>query len=183
MVIPIRTHISVQVPAGLSKRGWRRLTKESFAATAEHWRTKIMPRHFRPGARGKYGYQPRKPGYRKQTERQRRRKLLSTVAWAIKTGRAIPAALNADLIYSGRLRAQMIELSAARGFPTRGIVSVPSLPGHAPERPKPGNSRPPVFEEATRLLPSERDELLDMLQSRIERGINQIVERKSHRTR
>lgn len=191
MVIPLVITVTERPPPWATVRGWRELRRAIHEDAGEYWRTKIAPKHFEPSARNRYRYQPRKPGYRTRSAKQRRNNRPSFVAQAIGKGvkrggtlvRARPEALTSDLIFTGLLRSTILDLSRTRGFPTRATVVTPKLPSYAPRRPRPGNTQPPVFDEATRLTNTERRELFRVLQKSFQANSRRLRRRHAARVR
>jgi len=87
----------VQIRGG-PKQQQRRLNallKECLQATIDYWHTKNAPRHFKRGARQRYGYEPRKMGaYIKR--------------WPEKRGKP-------DLVFSGRLMRMILQRLSLSG--------------------------------------------------------------------
>ena len=103
--------MKLEMPDMFSIRVWRDVMRNSHREVGRYWLKNILPKHFEPGARARYGYKPR-------TERYMRSKA--------KTRHG-----TTDLVYTGRARDQLQSTGVVRGFPSRTTVTMLS-PNYMP---------------------------------------------------
>lgn len=82
----------------------RRAVKQQLQAVADAWHSNILPRHFKRGAKQRYGYQERKASYNKRKEKR--------------YGHRRP------LEYTGQLKRQVLRKARISGTSKRATVSM-----------------------------------------------------------
>jgi hypothetical protein len=142
-------------PDEFSIRKWRRICKGAMEAVGRWWHGKMLPKHFEPSARGRYGYQPRSARYDKLKHIQ---------------------GIHADLVgptnkehQGGEMRRQTMTIVEFRAFPTRMTVVV-----HGPAylTPNPTGKRaghPNMARELTAYAAGEKEELTKIAAEEMER--------------
>ncbi len=176
--VPIRVSIDYDLPGlfgdrtdratGAVTREPTRLGREVLRAAytdlGAYWHRKLLPRHFLAGAQSRYGYRPRSDAYLRRKRR------------AAAAGRAIEGGTT-PLVFTGLLRRLMTRSAVIRGFPTRARVEM-DRPSYMPIRKTPFTTvrgrvvaraadQPPIFEEATRVIDPELNELANYLAERV----------------
>lgn len=144
-MIPTISLTVIHQPADVSIRAWRRAKREAHEIQGVHWQQKFSGRHFKRGARSRYGYQPRTRKYQAKKRR------------LAKAG-AIPRS-DADLVFTGNLR-RAARLASIRGYPSRVQIEK-NMPRYVTRRPR--GRQPSLVDEQLRVLDSEGRELTDVL--------------------
>lgn len=162
------TRITITVTPAPSKyaRAPKRATKAGYRGMAEYWAKVFRPMHFRRGSRARYGYQERKPKFRRKKRRLAKANVrLKNYAppWnTVKEGG------TRALVYTGLARHKMLLPPTIKAFPTRSTVRM-HAPSYFKIRPKSG--QPSLYDETTRVIPSEKKKLEGVAQRRVEREL------------
>jgi hypothetical protein len=162
------TRIKITVDPAPTKyaRAPKRATKAGYRAMAEYWSKHFRPMRFRRGAQARYGFQQRKPRYRSRKRRLANANVrLKDYAPPFDTVRE---GGTRALVYTGLARHKMLLPPIVKAFPTRATVRM-----HAPSyfKIKPKSGQPSLYEEATRVIPSEKRKLEQVAQKRAEREL------------
>ena len=174
-------------PPEVTYRRWREIRHGAFRVMGMHWHQHMLPDHFKPNAQQVYHYEFRTKEYerRKAWFRAKGRGITHEDIMA-ETVRSMPKGLKAQrgfsedvfwqkyretrdrmlaeagdarspLVYTGRLREQVLQVATIRTFETRFKLVMPGTP-YTPDRPRrPG--QPPIAQEVTRLLEREKEVL------------------------
>ncbi len=159
IIIRIDTELIDQV----SKRAWNPIAKAAHFKQATYWHEKILPRHFKPQAKSKYGHQRR-------TKRYRKRKLTDA-----KRGKAILGGV-VDNVRTGLLMESLMGLGLVQAFPTRAVLTMFG-PSYLMVRLR-STSQPDKASEILEVIPGEADEMGGVLDKAVQRGINRVKNRK-----
>lgn len=159
MGFPIRVMMFEERPPEATVRQWRDLLKASHADMGQHWHQKMLPRHFEPGARERYGYKPRTRKYAIRKNRDYTR------------GKAT-AASNVDLVYTGFLRRSLSTVATIRAFPTRVTIQMTG-PRYVTMRVHNSN-QPDKAAEVTAVTRDEADELSALLAEGVTRRLDAL---------
>ena len=138
---------------GAFTRKFARCAKEAYAEMGSLWHAEILPLHFAPGAKHRYGYAPRSQKYR------RRRKVRGVAG-------------DTDVVFTGDMRKQMQQFATIRSFPTRATVNV-QAPTYMTLKPNTfaGSNQPDKFKELSGLTGADYKQLETKLQTTIERAM------------
>ena len=117
--------ISADLPFAMTSQGWHRSRTRVFTgahtAMAKHWHEHMLPRHFKPGAAARYGYQER---------------MESTIrAKAGRWGKSPEYAKQYPLTMTGDLSSDVTGAFVVRATPTKFSVRM-QAPHYATMRPK-----------------------------------------------
>ena len=123
---------------------------EAYRAVGEHWKLKMLPRHFDMDAYGRYHLQRRSHAYNKRKMK--------------KYGHIKP------LVYTGNLRTSALLFSEVRTWPTKAVVRI-SGPAYTWKY-HPDRNEPDKAEELKRSTEKERRELSAILTDTIARLFN-----------
>lgn len=112
-MIPPISHIRLTLdqPPDVSKRAWRRVKKEAHFEQGMHWHQRMLPLHFRAGARRRYGYDPRSAAYERRKNRLHARGRIA--------GRG-----GADLVYSGESRRTLRQSRVVTSTPSKARITM-----------------------------------------------------------
>jgi hypothetical protein len=148
MAIPMLVKITMTNPDELSPAAWKRAIREGWKQVAVAWAKEMLPEHFKPQAKGKYGYQ------------QRTRRYLQNKIKAAGMGRVQDGGLS-DLVYTGKLRDWV--LGTVRITATaKGSAATTSGPKYLYVTPK-KRADPDKRAEIEKIIDQERNELLRIL--------------------
>jgi hypothetical protein len=146
MPIIIRAEMRGNRIDDLTVREQRIVEREAMVATATEWSGKYLPRHFRSGAAGRYGYAKRRPRY------LRRKRRLGDAG-------IIPRGGRSDLVFTGQMEREiMASRNNIRGFPSRATITMKG-PAYFRIRPK-KPSHPNMANEVNAIAPAERVKLV-----------------------
>jgi len=149
---------------GASKRAVDRALNRMWEEVGKYWQDKMLPRHFEQGAAERYGYQSRSEKYKKRK--------------ASKFRRGLAAALDIDLVMTGRSREDLSRPAAIRAYPTRFTLTMRATRSYF--RMRPYKSRHPAMgEEVTRVTEPEQSDLASFAKKRLP----QLIEEENSRTR
>jgi hypothetical protein len=158
-VILLRMKITEDKPADVTVRAWRSILRGCHEAQGRYWQREILPRHFAPYARFKYGYQQRTQRY---------------LAYKLKTGRGM-----VDLVYSGGMQEYLTSTGIVRGFPSRATIT---MTGPRYVTPNPVGRRPNapnLAKEVLSVAADERTELAQVLEQDFTRRLAQWRETRT----
>lgn len=174
-------------PPGVTVRRWRGIRHGTFRVMGMHWHQHMLPDHFKPNAQQVYHYEFRTKEYEKQKAWFRAKgRGITHEEIVAETIRSMPKGLKANrgfsedvfwqkfretrdrmlseagdprspLVYTGRLREQVLQVATIRTFETRFKLVMPGTP-YTPDRPRRPN-QPPIAQEVTRLLEREKEVL------------------------
>lgn len=130
------------IPVG--KVNLARLKKLSNERAGDYWHGHLLHRHWAAGAAERYGYQRRKPKY------------LRAKVKAAGKGKVL-AGGRIDLLYTGQMRRLLTGTKINQPLPSHIRVRM-SGPRYMTMRPY-KSGRPPLGEEATRVVPEELDRM------------------------
>jgi hypothetical protein len=156
---------TVTVDKFASKRAWQRGMRQAHAEQGEYWHTKILPKHFEPGAGAKYGHKPRSDKY------QRRKKKLAA-AGKVKYGGMV------DNVATGRMETMLKGMGVFRAFPTRVTVYMTG-PRYITMRPYETN-QPDKAKEITALTAQEISDLENVLEIAARGYLTKYGEKKTY---
>jgi len=118
-MVPIHVQTIHEEHPELSRRNLHRVMRASMLALGVTWVVDLLPEHFVPGARLQFGYAARKDRYLKIKQRQ-------FEAGTVVKGRRVIAGRDTDLVYTGRLREEV--LASAQNlmavYPTRVTIGL-----------------------------------------------------------
>jgi hypothetical protein len=157
MVVPILIDV-VEKPAdaGISARAWAKALKSAHLAAGRFWQRELLLRHFKPGAKGRYQYQPRARAY-----------IIEKLRLA-KVGR-VEEGGQVDLVFSGTLRQFMQETGRINAYPTRVTIRMdgPRYIGMVPR-----NTRQPnKAQEILSITDDERASIREVFQEAFDEEI------------
>jgi len=155
------TGLAAELAKQTSVRAWRTIMKEAHVAIGARWHKRMLPLHFKRGARNRYGYAPRKDKYKRRKARLER------------SGR-IQGFGDQDLVYTGLLKRSALGLASIRGFPTRAKIDL-TLPSYARVNFMPG--RPQLANEVLAVTPDEHQTLGSVLSREIARRFKKLTGR------
>lgn len=174
-------------PIGVTVRRWRDIRHGAMRLIGNHWHRHMLPDHFAPNAQQVYRYEFRTKRHENQKAWFRAKGRGITHQEILdETIRSMPKGLKAQrgfgedqfwnqyrktrdrmleqagdprspLVYTGRLREQVLQIATIRTFESRFKLVMPGTP-YTPDRPRRPN-QPPIAQEVTRLLDREKQEL------------------------
>lgn len=155
--MPVLLQFNLKLPAwflkqvGVSTRAWKEVCREAMADVGKLWFENYLKLHFREGAAGRYGYQPRSAKY------------LTSKIRAAKKGKALAGGV-VPLLYHGDLREDVQGYVYVKAYPTRATVRM-----HGPKylSMTPRGSRPNMGEEITAVAPEERERMAVFFRDRL----------------
>lgn len=152
-----------------SKRAVQRVAKGIHEIVGTFWHRVILPRHWRKGARERYGHQQRTAKY------QRRKLNAFFYGGGGKLGR--PEAPDRDLLWSGLMRRSLMEFGRVRAYPTRFSVTMhgPRYVGMRPFR----TGMPNMGAELTTVTEDEQQEMAE----EAEAHLPQLIQENKTRVR
>lgn len=116
-MIPVIIAMRFERPPGVTIRAWREGMKSAWGVVAMAWHRDMLPDHFKPYAKFKYGHQPRKNQYKRDKEAATRgigryRRMM------------VEAPGTTDLVFTGDMRDLLLyQQPDVRTFPTRARLS------------------------------------------------------------
>lgn len=154
--IPLKITMIETQPPDVSARKWREFSREAHREQGLHWHAHLLPLHFTPQARFRYGHQPR-------AAKTRERKRKAAAAGKARDGGLI------DNVWTGLLRQSLQSVATVRAFPSR--VSIQMLgPRYITMRPFKSN-QPDKAAEITAVTDDERRTLERILSEGITRRL------------
>lgn len=129
-MIPIFVQTINEEHPELSRRQLHTALRAMHQAMGDEWAHNLLPEHFRPAAFRAFGYQARTPKYNAV-------KLRMFKAGAIdkRTGRRVIAGPETPLVYTGRMREEVLASATVRAFPSRVRITM-SGPAYFTLRPR-----------------------------------------------
>lgn len=133
----LRSKMEFRPDPGKYARRFAKVRSQAHKAGGDYWVSRILQRHFRPGAATRYGYRPRSPEYHKRKRRDARRGLYMAV----------------PLVLTGETQNRATEPPVGvRGYPSRTTLRL-STPKYIYQQPPP--NQPDMAAEIFALIPSE----------------------------
>jgi hypothetical protein len=150
MVMPIYIEMEFTKPNLCSMRAWNRLLKEAHQRQGRYWRDVLLPRHFKPDAKGKYHHQPRSAQYI-------RRKIK-----AAQIGKCLEGGMT-DNVYTGTLRDLFSKTGVITATPTRVRIALkgPRYIGMIPDKSNQPNKAKEILTVADDEVQTLRDIVMD----------------------
>lgn len=158
-MIPIVTELTETCPPELLKKEFGAVVQAGLLAEAEFWHHTMLPWHFQPAARWRYGYKPRSPAW------QKRKRALAAVGKAKGTG-------DTDLVFSGMLQEHVTQLATFRATPREATVTMRAR-SFVQMRLK-SSSQPNFAAEITKVIPAELESLTNILNYRVQAGLEKL---------
>lgn len=160
--------VTDSAPEEMSRRGLRRASKTAFQAIAEHWQDRMLPSHFRPDARHRYGHQPRS------------RKYLAKKHALARHG-VVQDGGRSDNVFRGVLRRLLLRHHVVRAYPTRATINLIG-PSYFTTRPRRANM-PRQAMELTTINAAEDRTLTQVADRALTRAIAAQKRTKRRRTK
>jgi hypothetical protein len=118
-VIPIFVQTVNEEHPELSRRQLTTVLRAMHQVMGDEWAQNLLPEHFRPSAFRAFGYQPRTVKYNAVKMRMFRYGLTDK-----RSGRKVIAGPDTPLVYTGRLREEVLASANVRAFPTRVRITM-----------------------------------------------------------
>lgn len=160
-MIPIFCEITETCPPEVMKKHYNTLTRNGLMAAAQHWHAEFLPMHFLQSARFRYGYKQRGRKWLK------RKRALATIGRA-KQGGVV------DLVFSGMLAENVLELATFRATATQATVTMRAR-NFVQMRLK-TTKQPDMAGEITRVIPQEAEVLASIANDNVTVGLNRLRE-------
>lgn len=174
-------------PADVTVRRWREIRHGTMRVMGLHWHQHMLPDHFAPNAANVYHYRERtrehenkKAWFRAKgkgiTHEEIMAETIKSMPKGLRAGRGFYEDVfwhkyrqtrdrmlesvgdaRSPLVYSGRLREQVLMIATIRTFEQRFKLIMPGTP-YTPDRPRKPN-QPPIAQEVTKLLEREKEVL------------------------
>ncbi len=151
----LRVGIQFDPDPGKYSRIVRRARVDAHREGGLHWTREHLPRHFREGAAGRYGYRRRSRRYQRA-----------------KRKRGLP-----PLVLSGTLEAMATGAPNVRGYPTRTTIRL-ETPHYVPQRPRRPN-QPWIAREIFQVTPAEQRDIERIMLRTAEHQIERSGEKRT----
>ena len=152
-------------PGGMGKRRWEKIMSNAHADMGDYWHKHFLPKHFQPGARSKYAYEPRSKDY------LQRKAYLASQGRTFKGRGPIQQGGKVDLVFTGEMAKQLISRNTIRAYPTRATV-VMMGPNYLTTRFH-KKRQPNKAVEVTKVTNDEAEKLAEVMGRSVQKGINQ----------
>ncbi len=139
-MIPLKIRTKDDCPPEVPLRRWNEVMRTAHAAVGRQWHQEMLPRHFTPEAKAKYGHKPRTAKYLKAKQRLAR------------LGKAILGGI-VDNVLTGNMMRLLQLPSVLRASPKRVSIAMvgPRYLSMIPRNPE----RPNKAQEILRVTPDE----------------------------
>jgi hypothetical protein len=157
MVMPIYIEQEFSKPELCSMRAWNRVLRESHQRQGRYWRDTLLPLHFRPESKEKYGHQPR-------TAQYIRRKMRAAAVGKCLEGGVV------DDVFTGTLRDLFLRTGIIYATNTRVRISLkgPRYIGMVPDK----SNQPNKAKEILTMRDEETETLRDIVFDTVADGLS-----------
>ena len=166
-MIPVVIEVETWGQVGVSIRNQRLLMRTAHHSAANHWKKKMLKRHFQHRSAKRYGYAQRSGRY------LAKKKALARLGKVEMGGRV-------DLVYTGLLKRSMDANHRITGGPSQATVQLVG-PSYLKINYTPG--RPHLANELTTVVVDEREEIADVSAESYADTLDQIRTRKRKKIR
>lgn len=156
-MIPLRVKTVMERPPDVTKRVWNEAMRAELAELAAWWQANLLPKHFQPSARTRYGY-------RRRSRKHRARKKALAERGVVKEGGDV------DLVFRGLLRESV---TAAASVRTAGSKATLRLVGPRYLRQRPKSGQPDFAAELTAVTAAEDQQMADRLDAGVTKRVNE----------